>query len=53
MKERLELLATDEPDELYSDEHDDWEEERRRLEEEMDELEEEIGKMDGNGVNRK
>ena len=53
LKDRLELLAADEPDELDSDEHDDWEEERRRLEEEMDELEEEIGKMDGNGVNRK
>ncbi len=49
LKDRLELLVTDEPEDLYSDEHDDWEEERRRLEEEMEDLEEEIEKMNGNG----
>lgn len=51
LRDRLELLVTDEPVDLYSDEHDDWEEERRRLEEEMDDLGDEIEKMDGNGGN--
>ncbi len=45
LKDRLELLEIDEPVDLYSDEHDDWEEERRRLEDEIDDLEEEISGM--------
>ncbi len=45
LKDRLELLEIDEPDNLYSDEHDDWEEERRRLEDEIEDLEEEIEEM--------
>ncbi len=43
LKDRLELLEIDEPVDLYSEEHDDWEEERRRLEEEIDDLEKELG----------
>ncbi len=42
LRERLELLEIDEPVELYSDEHDEWEEERRALEDEIEDLEEEI-----------
>ncbi len=45
LRDRLELLEIDEPAELYSDEHDDWEEERRRLEDEIDDLEDEISGM--------
>ena len=45
LKDRLELLEIDEPVDLYSDEHDDWEEERRRLEDEIEDLEEEISGM--------
>ena len=41
----LELLEIDEPVDLYSDEHDDWEEERRRLEDEIDDLEDELSGM--------
>ena len=47
LKDRLELLEIDEPVDLYSDEHDDWEEERRRLEDEIAELEEELSETDG------
>ena len=43
--DRLELLEIDEPVDLYSDEHDDWEEERRRLEDEIDDLEDELSGM--------
>ena len=39
---RLELLELDEPDDLYGAEHDDWEEEKRRLEDEIEDLEDEI-----------
>ena len=46
LKERLELLEIDEPTDLYSDEHDDWEEERRALEDEIEDLEEEIESME-------
>ena len=45
LRDRLELLEIDEPVDLYSDEHDDWEEERRRLEDEIDDLEDELSGM--------
>ena len=47
LKDRLEILELDEPVDLYSDEHDEWEEERRTLEEDIDDLEEEIAGMKG------
>jgi len=43
---RLELLELDEPDDLYGDEHDDWEDEKRRLEDEIEDLEEEISGLE-------
>ena len=43
---RLELLELDEPDDLYGDEHDDWEDEKRRLEDEIEDLEEDIDGME-------
>lgn len=46
LKDRLELLETDEPPYLYGDEHDEWEEERRRLEDEIEDLEDEISGME-------
>ncbi len=46
LKDRLELLELDEPDELYSEEHDDWEDIRRGLLEEIEDLEEEINEME-------
>ena len=46
LKYRLELLEIDEPADLYSDEHDDWEEERRKLEDEISDLEDELGETD-------
>ena len=46
LKDRLELLDLDEPDDLYSDEHDDWEDIRRGLMETIEDLEEEISEMD-------
>ena len=46
LRDRLELLEMDEPVDLYSDEHDDWEEEIRALEEEIADLEEEIDSME-------
>ena len=45
LEERLELLEIDEPIDLYSDEHDEWEEERNDLEYRIDELREEIAGM--------
>ena len=45
LRHRLDLLEIDEPEELYSSEHDDWEEERRLLEEEIEDLEDEIEEM--------
>ena len=46
LKDRLELLDLDEPDDLYSEEHDDWEDIRRGLTETIEDLEEEICEMD-------
>lgn len=46
LKERLELLDLDEPYDICSDEHDDWEDLRMRLEEKIEDLEEEIENMD-------
>ena len=51
LKDRLELLELDEPDDIFSDEYDDWEEERRKLEDEIEDLEEELGETDTNGGN--
>ena len=45
LKDRLERLEMDEPDDCYSDEYDDWEEERRKLEDEIEDLEDELDKM--------
>ena len=45
LKDRLELLELDEPDDCYSDEYDDWEEERRKLEDAIEALEDEIDEM--------
>ena len=45
LKDRLVLLDINEPDDFFSDAHDDWEEERRRLEDEIEDLEEEIAEM--------
>ena len=45
VKDRLELLELDEPDDCYSDEYDDWEEERRKLEDAIEALEDEIDEM--------
>ena len=45
LKEQLDLLEIDEPDDFYSDEHDDWEDERRALEEKIEGIEEEISNM--------
>ena len=42
LKDRLELLEIDEPADLYSDEYEDWEYEKRNIEEEIEELEEQI-----------
>ena len=46
LKDRLELLDLDEPDDLYSEEHDDWEDIRRGLTEAIEDLEDEISEMD-------
>ena len=45
LRDRLELLELDEPDDIYSDEYDDWEEEKRAFEEAIDDLDEEIEEM--------
>ena len=45
LRDRLELLELDEPVDIYSDEYDDWEEEKRALEEDIEDLEEEIEGM--------
>ena len=46
LKDRLELLDLDEPDDVYSEEHDDWEDIRRSLTEAIEDLEEEIRETD-------
>ena len=46
LRNRLELLDLDEPDDLLGDEHDNWEEEKRALEDEIEDLEDEIAEMD-------
>ena len=46
LKDRLELLDLDEPDDVYSEEHDDWEDIRRGLTEAIEDLEDEIREMD-------
>ena len=46
LKDRLELLDLDEPDDVYSEEHDDWEDIRRVLTEAIEDLEEEIRETD-------
>ena len=46
LKDRLEQLDLDEPDDFYSEEHDDWEDIRRGLTEAIEDLEEEICEMD-------
>ena len=43
LREKLEDLIIDEPVELYSDAHDDWEMRRAELEDEIEDLEREIG----------
>ena len=45
LKEELEMLEINEPADLYSDDHDDWEEERRQLEDRIEDLEAEIDEM--------
>ena len=42
LKDRLEQLDLDEPDDFYSEEHDDWEDEIRELKERIREMEESI-----------
>ena len=46
LKDRLELLDLDEPDDVYSEEHDDWADIRRGLTEAREDLEEEIRETD-------
>ena len=46
LKDRLELLDLDEPDDLYSEEYEDWEDIRRGLTEAIEDLEDEIREMD-------
>ena len=46
LKDRLELLDLDEPDDVFSAEHDDWEDEKRDLEEQIEDLEEELEETD-------
>ena len=46
LRDRLELLELDQPDDILSEEHDDWEDEKAALEEAIEDLEEEIGEMD-------
>lgn len=45
LRERLELIELDEPEDILSDEYDDWEEEKRALEEMIKDQEEEINEM--------
>ena len=45
LRDRLELLDLDEPDDEFSVEYEEWEEEKRRLEEEIADLEDEINDM--------
>ena len=45
LRERLELMELDEPEDILSDEYDDWEEEKRALEEMIKDQEEEINEM--------
>lgn len=46
LKDRLEQLDLDEPDDFYSEEHDDWEDIRRGLMEAIEDLEEEIREIE-------
>ena len=46
LKDSLELLDLDAPDDDYSEEHDDWEDIRRGLTEAIEDLEEEIRETD-------
>ena len=46
LQHQLELLEIDEPGDFYSIEHDDWEDEKRRLEEQIEDLEESIAEME-------
>ncbi len=46
LKDRLTLLDLNEPDETWSGEYEDWEDERRRLLDDIEDLEEEIEGMD-------
>lgn len=39
------MLEINEPADLYSDDHDDWEEEKRQLEDRIEDLEAEIDEM--------
>ena len=45
LRDQLELLEIDEPEDLYSIEYEDWEDEKRFLEEKIETLEEEIEEM--------
>ena len=45
LRYRLELLEIDEPPDSFSDEYEDWEEEKRLLEDEIQEVEDEIAGM--------
>ena len=46
MQDELEMLELDEPEDLYGDEHDEWEEARNDLEDRITELESRIETMD-------
>ena len=46
LRDQLELLELDEPDDIFSVEHEDWEDEKTALEEAIEDLEEAIGDMD-------
>ena len=45
LRDRLEFMEMEEPDDILCDEYDDWEEEKRALEEMIEDLEEEIEEM--------
>ena len=45
LRDRLELLEIDEPPDSFSDEYEDWEEDKRLLEDEIQEVEDEIAGM--------
>ena len=46
LRQRLELLELDEPQDMFSIEYEDWEDEKRALEEAIEDLEDEIEGME-------